>query len=752
MANIINFNEDDKNKQSNAGQPASSQPATIAPVSGGASTQNAQQQGPASSGQFTNIQKYLSANKGAGQQISGGVQQQLNKGIQPLKTQQESQANQFKQSVQNANDVLGKGQQYNQQLQAPVASTTGIMQSQTTQNTMNPGLGSETASAAMTKQQALNQPVQPVNTFDPNAIVGDVNKLAEFTKIRLGQGVDEQALKSQAQQAQNTAANLQQKASDLAQQTATAQGRSGLVNQAFSRPGYTQGQQRLDSLFLSGAGPQGVNAIRNTAKQNVAQAGDIYSQAQAGTKQADDVATQEQNIQKSLQERANALESGYMQNLQNLIPEVNKQRDAERARWQQNYDILTGNKQGTIDQDVFNQLGLKSGERTYNVLNDPNLTLRQIANISDYNAATAQDVASQKDVDYYNALAKLSKGGLNASGQFTGPDASQLQLQGASQMGAAASALTGENSLRNRLNAADQSFQDYLKNAVISAQGSDTGSSNVFGGGANAVANAQVKLADFLNGANPNVSSAYGKDNASVIGGIANAGLNNPLNNAGSIGGFASLLASGAANPLNNLSGALGTAFGGNAGSASAAQFRAQNTLLDQIASQLNQKGFGNILTQTGNKQLGDVIQHGADLSQEQLDDQWGNPVYGMSDEQIKSTYGNVDKYNRLTQNKDMVSYDPDTGKYALDKNIGISGYANSVLDKGGYDYLLSEENKRAQREADAAVAQMLQRRNAGNAGYDKVRSDMANEIQNRLGSGVSSDAINQILRLVGKT
>jgi len=750
MANIINFNEDDKNKQNNAGQPASAQPANIAPVSG---QQSAPQQGPASSGQFTNIQKYLNANKGAGQQISGGVQQQLNKGIQPLKTQQESQANQFKQSVQNANDVLGRGQQYNQQLQAPVASTTGIMSvAPGMQSTMNHGLGSETASAAMTKAQATGQqPIQPVNTFDPNSIVNDQNKLTDFTKIRLGQGVDENTLKSQAQQAQDTAAGLQQKAGDLAQQTATAQGRSGLVNQAFSRPGYTQGQQRMDNLFLSGAGQQGVNAIRNAAKQNVSQAGNIYSQAQAGTKQAGDVATQEQNIQKSLQDSANALESGYMQNLQNLIPEVNKQRDAEKARWQQNYDVLTGAKQGTIDQDIFDQLGLKSGERTYNVLTDPNLNLRQIANISDYNAATAQDVASQKDVDYYNALAKLSKGGLDTSGAFTGPDASQLQLQGASQMGTAASALTGENSLRNKLNSADQAFQDYLNNTTISAQGSDTGSSSIYGSGGNATATAQVKLADFLNGGQSNINSRNSGASAGISGSLANAVAKNPLNNAGPLGGFASLLGQGlSSGPIAGLNAALTNGFGGSAGSGSAAQFRAQNTLLDQIASQLNSKGAGNFITQTGNKQLGDIIQHGADLSQEQLNDQWGNPVYGMSDAQIKEQYGNVDQYNRLIKNKDMVHYDPNTGRYALDKNIGISGYANSVLDKGGYDYLLSEENKLAQKGANDAVAGMLQRRDSGNAGYSKVRSDMANQIQNRLGSGVSSDAINQILRLVG--
>lgn len=737
MANIINFNEDDKNKQNNAGQPASAQPANIAPVSG---QQSAPQQGPASSGQFTNIQKYLNANKGAGQQISGGVQQQLNKGIQPLKTQQESQANQFKQSVQNANDVLGRGQQYNQQLQAPVASTTGIMPvAAGIQNTMNQGLGSETASAAMTKAQATGQqPIQPVNAFDPNSIVNDQNKLTDFTKIRLGQGVDENTLKSQAQQAQDTAAGLQQKASDLAQQTASAQGRSGLVNQAFSRPGYTQGQQRMDNLFLSGAGQQGVNAIRNVAKQNVSQAGNIYSQAQAGTKQAGDVATQEQNIQKSLQDSANALESGYMQNLQNLIPEVNKQRDAEKARWQQNYDVLTGAKQGTIDQDIFDQLGLKSGERTYNVLTDPNLNLRQIANISDYNAATAQDVASQKDVDYYNALAKLSKGGLDTSGAFTGPDASQLQLQGASKMGTAASALTGENSLRNKLNSADQSFQDYLKNAVIGAQGSDAGSSGVFGSGGNATATAQVKLADFLNGGQPNVRGQTVGANSGIVGAVGSAMGNNPLINVGVTGGFAGLLA-----PVlgNN---ALTNSFGGSAGSGSAAQFRAQNTLLDQIASQLNGKGFGNVLTQTGNKQLGDIIQHGADLSQEQLDDQWRKPIYNMTDDQIKSEYGNVDKYYKAPI---LKTFDPQQATLN-----GSSGGLSSVRMDPDLENapLLAEAKRAAQEQANIAVSQALATRNAGNAGYSKVRSDMANQIQNRLGSGVSSDAINQILRLVG--
>jgi len=663
MANIINFNDENKDKDQQENQQVSNAISPFVSSGGGQQQQAPQQpqsQAPnkaASSGQFTNIQKYLGANKGAGEQIAGSVQSKMNKNLQPGIRQQESEASKVAAGVQAANQTLDRGQGYQQELSAPgkiaqlpkapgVAPQnssvsdvnfdnfgkdlvdTSIYQKGQVQEKMSPG-GIPTQAP-----QQLAQAQQEPQAFNPEAFVNDQNKLTDFTKIRLGQGVDEQALKTQAEKSQTLAGASENQAKDLFGRTRSAIGRTGLIGETFNRPNYTQGQQRLDSLFLTGAGKKGINAIQDTAKTNAVSAADRLMRSGQDVSKVGEVGTREQQLQQNLQNRANELETGYISSLDSLVPEINNMRGAERQKWQNNFDILTGKKQGTIDEDIFNELQLRNNERSFNVLNDPNLTLRQIADVSDRNAVNYRDVASQSDVDYYNKLAQLSKGTLDASGNFTGPAEDQLQLTKASDMARAAASKTGDASLRNKLDTALKSFLDKAKKSTVTGIGTDEGTSGMFGSGGTAVAQSGLNIADYLNstgGINTKRDSVNNPTADMISSGAALTGLN-PLGYIGAVPGVGSA--------INSITGADG-------GSGTAANYRSQNALIDSLNNYLTNAGYGNFITKTGNKNTDDLSRQTAGISQDWLDVSTRNRYGGVAGDPKDLTGARLEEYNQ---------------------------------------------------------------------------------------------------------
>lgn len=634
MANVINFNDNDNDNNQQSVQQQTVTNAVSPFVSGGQQPQQSapmQQNKSASSGQFTNIQKYLNANKGAGEQISGNVQNRINKNLQPGIKQQETETQKVAAGVQAANDTLQRGQGYQQELSAP-GKQASLPQAPGVPSSVNnigfqAGLGADLVDPNIYQRSDIQQNMQPggiqpqsvqpqPQTFNPESFVNDTNKLTDFTKLRLGQGINEQQLKQQAEQSQALAGASETQAKDLFGRTRSAIGRTGLIGETFNRPNYTQGQQRLDNLFLTGAGKKGINAIQDVAKSNVASAGERLKQAGLGVQNVSNVASQEQTLQQALQNRANELESGYINSLESLVPEVNTMRDADRARWQKNFDILTGKTQGTMDQDIFDELQLRNNERSFNVLNDPNLTLRQIANISDRNAQNYRDVASQSDVDYYKKLAQLSKGTLNEQGQFVNPDDLQLQLTQASDMGKAAASKTGENSLRGRLDTALKDFLDKAKTTNITGVGTDEGTSSIFGSGGTATAQAQLNLANYLNQVKDSGLSAQANAAAPNLAQLGLYGTN-PIGS-GSLDALSAL--TGGNTITNTLGNTISGIAGSDSGSSAAANYRAQNALIDSLNNYLTNAGYGNFITTTGKKNVDDLSRQAAAIEQDRLD------------------------------------------------------------------------------------------------------------------------------------
>lgn len=152
---------------------------------------------PKGSGRFTNLQKYVSANQGAGEKIGNRIGSQV-----------EGQAGQVRQGIQQAK--TGFQQQIDPEKQ-------------------------RIAGAEALTQEALGNTQQFVN---------DPTKFNQFQQLRNAQTAQINPLELQQQQLQA------QKAQQMAANANTEQGRFQLLKGAFANPRYTTGLGRLDQLFL----------------------------------------------------------------------------------------------------------------------------------------------------------------------------------------------------------------------------------------------------------------------------------------------------------------------------------------------------------------------------------------------------------------------------------------------------------------------------------------------------------------------
>ena len=102
--------QDDKDKQT--------QPIGMGGAQGGAagrvaSFSSGQQQTPGS-GRFTNLQKYIGANQGAGRQLQNRIGTNVERGVEKTEKQATTQAGQIAEQVNKANTALGKVEGFKQ--------------------------------------------------------------------------------------------------------------------------------------------------------------------------------------------------------------------------------------------------------------------------------------------------------------------------------------------------------------------------------------------------------------------------------------------------------------------------------------------------------------------------------------------------------------------------------------------------------------------------------------------------------------
>lgn len=396
MATNAEQNQLKKAQDSGEGEPqapgtgASTPSAPASRVAGFSSGQQPTSQG---SGRFTNLNKYVNANQGAGDQLGSKITSNIDKNVQKTQKEAQTQAQGVASAVQAEKDRLAQGSTFNQQLQ--------------------------------------NQ-----NEDQASQIYNDEGNRSRFSNLLNNQNVATN-LKTQAQTAGDKATAGFNSLGQQVQNLGTEQGRFNLLQQSVKQPGYTTGQQRLDQLFLQTGNPNNlVNSQRqlqgqvNTAGQNLTnQFTDLGSQiGQVGT-QAEDVSkllggtlnTQTQNLINAQQAQAQGL------NTSNAAGNA-----ALKTYFTTGYGSLTPEQKATIDP-LLQSGGLTNQTRTYNVLQDPqsyqNYITQGRTNLSQ------GDVVDQSELNRYNSLFGLAGGtgtkAFNAVGD-AGPAAS---LQGEKLLG-----------------------------------------------------------------------------------------------------------------------------------------------------------------------------------------------------------------------------------------------------------------------------------------------------------------------------
>lgn len=510
------------------------------------------------SGRYTNLQKYLGANQGAGSRLASGIGAGIDRKLQPGQQEADTQASKVAEGIQQGQQGLQRGQGYNTQLQD--------------------------------------------QNFNAQNFVADQNQLQDFTKFRTGQAIDTNAINSQLNTAQTANQSQQLAVKNQLGQVGNEQGRFGLLKQTFggqNKP-YTTGQQRLDQLFLQADGQNNIGQLQNKLNTNVNTLNQNLGGLNSRTADINSLISGQTGLASQLQDRTNQMETGYIDNLQGQVGGVNAARDAERKRYQDftNQLLQTGQGKETsqaLDGQLFDEALLREGEQTFNFFKNPTLTADQFIN-TNRNANDYKDIANQGNVDYYGALSQLAginNSKLNSIGELIDPTTGGLNK--------AAQFKVGDGSLRSGINTAQEDFLKNAMNTTIVGEGRDSGTSGLFGGGSTATSRLEQNLGKYLQNTGYNEgqgSQAQGSAAQAAIyagsGGLAaGADMLGGLFGAGSISG----------DLANNLSGLTGS----SGGSSAAAQARAQHDLLAQLNNTLKGQGFNNYLTRSGVKNTDDI-------------------------------------------------------------------------------------------------------------------------------------------------
>lgn len=380
------------------------------------------------SGRYTNLQKYLGANQGATDRLYQGIGSRLGKETQEKQQEVDTQASKVREGIQSANQSLQQGQGY------------------------------------------LNQLGQ--QDFNAEQFVQDQNQLDQFSKFRTGQAIDQQQLGQQLSQAEQAALASQQQVQQRLGQVGSDAGRFNLLKETFGgrsafKPTYSSGQQRLDQLFLqSGAGNK-VGQLQEDLRQNLLKSGQGLENIQTGLGgQLKDIGSQASQLASGLQTKTGELESGYVSGLEGQVGDINKQREAERAKYEQFINQLGGKATGgELDPNLIREFNLMQNQQLFNVPKNLN-TFRDVVNVDDRQAQTYKDIVTQQNINRYDALAKLAGIQNLKVNQLGG-----LIDTTTGQLSRAASAKTGDASLQNQIEQAKKSLLDKAASRTEEAYG-----------------------------------------------------------------------------------------------------------------------------------------------------------------------------------------------------------------------------------------------------------------------------------------
>jgi len=442
VAYIQNDNKNDK--QQNSQLSAAPMTSTGAP----APNPSPSQQG---SGRFQNLNKYMSANQGAGSRLGAGLESGIRKEVSQKQKEAETQAGEVRKGIESAQPTLGMASGFESKLG-------GIKSGLESFKGMEDREGFDLAG-----QQAQEF------TQDPN--------FSKFRDLQTGQVLDENALRQQQQQAANVAQQSQALAQQRLQQSGTEAGRFNLLKSMIGGkqygPSYSGSAGRLDQLLLQRS-PEALKALQQTGQQLQSQTGQLVGSLGEQAKTLEDVATQEAAAQTSLTSLSDANRELFNTKLgqQSNLDYINNLR-------QQKYnDLMAGLKTGNITREQADAIGL-GDIQTYNPTAPTSIgpiggktgfdtggvtaTKPDISQIRTYNAlrdiqpetyfsnpqlATGlQDIMSGSDYSSLQALANIA-------------NKDTFGISGASNLGSAIKTAQGQKSLADLISEQNQKFTE----------------------------------------------------------------------------------------------------------------------------------------------------------------------------------------------------------------------------------------------------------------------------------------------------
>lgn len=544
------------------------------PGAGPVSTANPNKQG---SGRFTNLSKYVQANKQGSEnlanRIGSGIQNQLSA---------------------NEKDVSGK----TSKLDTDIKSGDATLQTAGAEEQRLKSIGDQFKANQNFKVLDANSRGQFGDAQNQiKQFVASNPNYNTFKTAQAGSAVDEAALSNQLNDTRQTANQYENLFKQRQGQVGNTQGREqalqefvGGANQAV-RPTYTSGQRKLDQLIL-GQNAQNLQGLINKVganQTNVNQALNTVGNLDTGL---NTLKTNEQNLMKAIGDTSKGAQSAFQSAFnQDKINEVNA---ARQNAFQTASDDLSREE---IAGDLYDKAGLGNLQSlaTFNALQGKDFGVNnRLSNDffqRDADAQRAQDIVNADDVDTDKLLADIAGGGQ----KFT--QAGNLNTSVGLRTDESGNAL-----LRNALTNEQQRQQQQAVDTMFAGEGnrgwSRSGPFGIKTAGGNESARASGTVADLLSGRQ--YLSALGTE------GMVNTGRNesapNTEFNAKSFLENSALLGSGAG--MANLAGqamegSLGKALGIGSDRGQAVNEAIQdanNQLYGQLQNYVTQNRYGSTL------------------------------------------------------------------------------------------------------------------------------------------------------------
>lgn len=363
MANILT-QEDDKNKEMQTSAPMQQNDGVQSTGGGPSTTSNpatqAVQAKPQGSGRFTNLQKYLGANKKASDQLTGGIRQ--------------------------------KGEDYMGKVREGIQSAQGVQQ----------GIQDE--------RSRIGQAGQLAQGIQNNAVNVAQNNLQDVTQLRLGQNQANQ-LQGRGQQAISDLSQNINPLQQFGQNLGTESGRFQVLQDTFGgsyKPNYNMGQRRLDQLFLQAGDDRGLNQLSSDIGQTVGSANQNLSSLQKDLGGGiQDIRGGAQQAQRDILGAIGQFNPDAEGAFGTLYGDLTSEQDVRRNELQENLErARTQLGLGQLDRSTADMLGLVGNEQV-GVMDLQNYANQNI-NLGDTDVTMADVVDRADYMDRLNALSQLA--------------------------------------------------------------------------------------------------------------------------------------------------------------------------------------------------------------------------------------------------------------------------------------------------------------------------------------------------------